>query len=109
MLVAMLAQEMLEEAGCAVTLVGTVEKALRLLATDEAFDAALVDLNLHGTPGFPVADALAAKCIPFAFATGYGADYLPAAYRGQPVLTKPYDDKRLQGMLAGLLGGKEAQ
>ncbi len=109
MLIAMLAQDMLEDAGCRVTAVGTVEKALRLLNSGQVFDAAIVDLNLNGVRTFQVADALATHGIPFAFATGYGGDNLAPAHQGRPVLSKPYHEKMLHDALLGLLGKEEAR
>ena len=54
-------------------------------------DAAVLDLNLGGETSVSVADALAARGIPFLVATGYGAAGLPAHLKHIPVLPKPYD------------------
>jgi hypothetical protein len=35
------------------------------------FDAAMLDVNLNGNKSYPVADALAARGVPFVFSTGY--------------------------------------
>ncbi|MBW3536028.1 MAG: baseplate J/gp47 family protein, partial [Gemmatimonadetes bacterium] len=44
--------------------------------------AALLDVNLgHGQTSYPVAEVLAARGIPFAFLTGYGATNVRARYR----------------------------
>ena len=37
----------------------------------EAIDAAVLDVNLKGQKSYPVADALAARGVPFVFSTGY--------------------------------------
>ncbi|OWU76138.1 chemotaxis protein CheY [Marinibacterium profundimaris] len=64
---------------------------------------ALVDVNLGSENSLPVAEACAARGIPFAMATGYGenedllADYPPA-----PVLRKPYDVEHVRAVLADL-------
>ncbi len=79
-----------------------VEDGLRLIAGDR-IDAALVDLNLGGVEGLPVADALAARAIPFAFVTGYGAAGLPAHLADRPVLQKPFRALDVEGLVAGLL------
>ena len=78
-----------------------VELAMRLPQALEAarrvdIDLAILDINLDGHQSFPVADILAERAIPFAFATGYGAAGLVEAYRGKPVLAKPFrfDDMR---------------
>jgi CheY-like chemotaxis protein len=109
MLIAMLAQDMLEEAGCLVTAVGTVQKAVGVLEAGQVFDAAIVDLNLNGERSFAVADVLATHGIPFAFATGYGRDNLPPAHQRRPVLPKPYHEKMLEAALIGLLRERQAQ
>ena len=36
----------------------------------EAIDAAVLDINLNGQKNYPVADALAARRVPFVFSTG---------------------------------------
>ena len=49
-LIAMLMQDMLEEAGCRVAAtVGTLDEALEL-ARSRTFDLAFIDLNLRGIP-----------------------------------------------------------
>jgi DNA-binding response OmpR family regulator len=47
-----------------------LEEALALL--DQPIDAAVLDANLNGHSVTPVAQALAARGVPFVFATGYG-------------------------------------
>src|SRR3546814_3933895 len=54
------------------------EEALALIAA-EPLAGALVDINLGDEKGWPVADALAAKDIPFAFTSG-GGDVIPPAH-----------------------------
>ena len=53
-------------------------------------DGAILDVNLHGEASYAVADALLARGVPFAFATGYGADALDRAYRGYRRCDKPF-------------------
>ncbi|MFZ4409273.1 MAG: HWE histidine kinase domain-containing protein, partial [Paracraurococcus sp.] len=61
------------------------------LARTERLDAALLDIDLDGTPVFPVAEALLARAVPFVFTTGYeAATILPQRFRGGPVLPKPF-------------------
>ena len=88
--------------------VSTVASAAR--AIDETpLDAALLDANLHGEPVERIAEALTRKGVPFAFATGYGREALPVAFRGAPVLAKPFDNQRLAAMLVRLLAPREEQ
>jgi CheY-like chemotaxis protein len=90
MLVLMDAEDMLADLGCrSVSTAATVDQALSLIGT-EFLDAALLDVNLNGDRSYPVADALAARGIPFAFATGYGAHGLRPIDCGRPLLMKPY-------------------
>ena len=66
-----------------------IEMAMEL-AHDSDFDFAVLDINVAGTKSFPVADLLRQRGIPFAFATGYGAEGLMDGYRDAPTLRKPY-------------------
>jgi CheY-like chemotaxis protein len=107
MMVAWLLEDMLADFGCAV--VGPaagVNQALAMLDA-EAFDAAVLDVNLKGQKSYPVADALAARGVPFVFSTGYNKDILPNSYQSFPVLQKPFDRLKLGDTLAKLLTPKE--
>ena len=64
------------------------EEALALIAA-EPLGGALVDINLGDEKGWPVADALAAKDIPFAFTSG-GGDVIPPAHAHRTLITKPF-------------------
>lgn len=68
--------------------IGTVSDALAALETTE-FDAALLDIDLHGVQSFEVAAVLSAKEIPFAFVSGYGHKLVPDGFNGVPFLCKP--------------------
>lgn len=107
MMVVMMIEQLLEEAGCTVTAAGRLEQAL-VHAQAERFDAALLDVNLNGEWSYPVGDVLAARGIPFVFATGYGVDGLPGDYPDVPVMAKPFKDHELLDTLRALLGGSGA-
>ena len=101
-LVSMLVEDMLSDLGC--TVIGPaaeLEEALRLAGSAE-MDAALLDVNLGGRPIFPVADALKARGVPFAFASGYGAAGLSEGHRGSLVLQKPFRESDLRRILESL-------
>ena len=68
----------------------------------EAIDAAVLDVNLKGQKSYPVADALAARGVPFVFSIGYNNDSLPNSYQSFPVLQKPFDRLKLGDTLAKL-------
>lgn len=66
------------------------------MASEAAFDFAVLDLNLAGVTSFPIADILRRRGIPFVFATGYGSAGLVDGYRNEPTLSKPFDSKALE-------------
>jgi two-component sensor histidine kinase len=98
-LLAMELEAGLAEAGAEV--VGTaalVEEAMRLV--DLPIDAAVLDCNLNGLSVEPVAEALAARGVPFLFATGYGeARGAPEGFDA-PIIRKPYDIAQITAALA---------
>jgi CheY-like chemotaxis protein len=105
MLVADLLEDMLDTLGAVVSGVAArVPDALALVG-DGAFDAAVLDVNVAGTPVTPVAEALAARGARFLFATGYGAAGVPAAFRDRAVLNKPYRAQDLEAALLNMLSG----
>ncbi len=99
MLVAMLIEDAVFDLGHQV--VGPamrVEAALEAVET-EAFDFAILDINLAGKTSFPVADRLVAMGIPFMFASGYGAAGLDERHRNAPIVQKPFAAEHLALML----------
>ena len=88
MIVAWLLQDMLADLGCAV--VGPAARVAQALAMidAEAIDAAVLDVNLNGQKSYPVADALAARGVPFVFSTGYETESLPNGYQSLPVVAE---------------------
>jgi CheY-like chemotaxis protein len=104
-LLAMLIEDMLEELGCEVLWTAhRVGKALDLVAQSEP-DAAVLDVNIAGDEVYPVAQALAARNIPFIFATGYGGRGLDESWRGRPIVQKPFQMEHLSRGLLSALGG----
>ena len=92
-LIAMLMEDLLEESGCRVAATaGRLDEALRMARSGD-FDLAFIDLNLRGTPAWPLAELLRARGIPFAFVTGYGTADTARTYADVPVLQKPLDRK----------------
>ena len=71
MMILMIIEDMLADLGCeSVTAAATVDQALALIDA-QVFDAAMLDMNLNGNKSHAVADALAARGVPFVFSTGY--------------------------------------
>ncbi|RDI53594.1 response regulator [Microvirga subterranea] len=92
----------LEKAGAKVVgPVPSVADALRLLATEDAIDGAILDVNLRGEKAYPVADVLRDRGIPFVLATGYEQWALPGAYKDVPRCEKPVDLRHLARTLFG--------
>jgi CheY-like chemotaxis protein len=95
MLLAFLLNDLLVEWGCAVVgPAGHVSKAM-VLAGSEELDGAILDVNLAGSDVYPVAQALAARGIPFIFVSGYAASRLPPEWRQRPTLQKPFQPTEL--------------
>jgi CheY-like chemotaxis protein len=107
MIVAWLLEDILSDLGCAVVgPAASVKQALAMVGA-EAIDAAVLDVNLDGEMSYPVADALAARGVPFVFSTGYDKDRLLDGYRTFPVLQKPFHQSELGDILAKLLTSKK--
>ncbi|HEX5776598.1 MAG TPA: response regulator [Caulobacteraceae bacterium] len=103
MLVSMLVEDMLADLGCTVVGPAAELDEAMTLAQDADIDLALLDVNLGGKPIFPVADALKARGVPFAFASGYGEAGLSEDHRGAAVLQKPFREADLAKALRGLV------
>jgi CheY-like chemotaxis protein len=102
MMIMMLIEDILVEQGATVAVASNVEQALGLLGT-HAFDVASLDVNLNGSKSYPVAEALAARGVPFVFSTGYSDHALNTAFCNRPVLQKPFRPQHLIESLTGLL------
>jgi CheY-like chemotaxis protein len=89
-LISAMTEEWLSELGHSV--VGPAHNlamALELAETD--LDAAIVDVTLGKDKSYPLADALSARGVPFALATGYGPDGIDPRYRARSTLGKPFE------------------
>lgn len=99
-IVAMCLEDVLFELGCeTIGPVGRLSEAL-LLAENENFDAAILDINLGGERSEPIANKLRSRTIPFAFASGYGTG--PDGFEA-PLISKPYRAADVQNVLRQLL------
>lgn len=79
----------------------TIDQAFSILNSTPP-DLAILDCALGQQESTPIAEALSAKNLPFAFATGRGAGSLPANFKNRPMITKPYvyeDVERVVGAL----------
>jgi PAS domain S-box-containing protein len=83
--------------------IGIVAQALESARTD-LIDGAILDVNVAGEAVYPVADALAARGIPFVFMTGYGSDGIDPRYAHVPALQKPIDMQMLRHIFVRKVG-----
>jgi CheY-like chemotaxis protein len=103
MLVLIMIEDMLADLGCeVVTAAATINQALALIEA-QVFDVAMLDMNLNGEQTYSVADALAARGVPFVFSTGYSGHDIRDGYRDRPVLKKPFRYDELNDVLSRLL------
>ncbi len=102
--VSFLIEDMLKELGCAnIWHARGVVQAIAILR-DRQPDAAVLDVNLAGELGYPIAEQLESAQIPFLFATGYGRNGIPAQWASKPTIQKPFRYDALAQALAALLG-----
>jgi DNA-binding response OmpR family regulator len=101
-LIAMMLEDFLDTLGHAVA--GTEDSVAGALAVTEkgGFDAAILDVHLHGEACWPVADALADRGIPFLLATGGHTEPPPARHADAPVLAKPFTIAGVEQALAAI-------
>jgi CheY-like chemotaxis protein len=103
MLILMMIEDMLADLGCeSVTSAATINQAIALI-NGQVFDAAMLDMNLNGKNSRAVADALAARGVPFVFSTGNSIHDVWDGYNGHAVLRKPFSNDDLVAMLTRLL------
>jgi CheY-like chemotaxis protein len=106
MMIALLLETMVADLGHEVAgPVARLEKGLEM-AEREPLDLAILDVNLNGKEVYPIAAALAARGIPFIFATGYGRAGLREPYRARPTLQKPYRTADLRAAIAEACDGR---
>jgi CheY-like chemotaxis protein len=89
--IALCLHDIVQGLGC--TVIGPVAQLATAmeLARNEAIDAALLDISLgNGEFSYPVARALEARGIPFAFVTAYAPAALDETFCGYAVVNKPF-------------------
>ena len=101
-LVAMMMEDILLEQGCTPEVAGEQKAALACIDGGR-FDAAILDVNLNGATSFPIAEALKARGVPFAFSTGYDERMLRDGFGDQPVIRKPFLPDKLLDVLCALV------
>jgi CheY-like chemotaxis protein len=76
---------------------GTLKEALDAIAAEPRIDVVMLDLNLGREPAWPVAEALAARGVPFGFTSGQGA--IDPRFADRPVFAKPVNEEKLKRFL----------
>jgi DNA-binding response OmpR family regulator len=106
-LISMLVEDWLGELGCEV--VGparTVAHGLALADSAE-LDGAILDVNLAEGTCYPLANALKARGVPLAFATGDGGVDEGEGFNDPVLLRKPFDFESVKATLHTLLKANE--
>jgi CheY-like chemotaxis protein len=80
----------------------TLESALALYRQQPAPHVAVLDINLRGTPVFPLAVQLQRDGIPFVFCTGYGDDPMAGCFKSVARFEKPLSQQGFADMLGEL-------
>src|SRR5262249_38832679 len=73
------------------------------IARSAPLDAAIFDIKLDGGISYELPEILAARRIPFGFATGYPQVSLDGKWADRPYMAKPFDFADVQRMLLMLL------
>lgn len=94
-MVAMMIEDMLEDLGHQVIATSARMSDASKLVSNASADLAILDVNLNGEETYPLADFLAAREIPFIFATGYGSSGIKPKWSAVPVLQKPFQSREL--------------
>ena len=79
-------------------------EALQLVASDE-IDGAIIDVSLGRESAYPLVDVLAARGIPFAFATGHCDAAIKRGYNAVAVLVKPFGLKPFELAVQTMVSG----
>ena len=94
-------EDMIIAEGAKTHFASSLDDALEL-ARSQVFDAALVDINLHGRESYPLARELLKRNVAVVFATGYGVEPLTGDLADVPAIAKPYDMPTIRAAFAGL-------
>ena len=100
-MISLMLEDLLTEAGCVVIgPAGTTVEALAFIAKEDVH-CAILDVKLTDGMSVHVAEALAARGIPFLVATGY--DAIPSGYNGARVLRKLFMPDEVVEAVADIL------
>ncbi|MDQ0474997.1 response regulator [Labrys wisconsinensis] len=105
-LLSLLLEDMVQDLGCTVAgNLSSLEAARGFLAAAPGpIDLAILDVNLGGTPSYPIAAMLDERGIPFLFVTGYDERDIDEAWRDRPRISKPFNVPDLEHAIARVAG-----
>jgi len=103
-IIALLLEDMIDELGMTVSARASTLAEARELAEAPSFDAAILDINLHGQMSYPAAELLARQGVPLVFVSGYARDRMPPLLANAPLVPKPYQPHQIAAALASVLG-----
>jgi DNA-binding response OmpR family regulator len=73
---------------------GSVDQAMEQVKRD-GFEVAVLDINLQGAEGYPIADELRRRGVSFVFASAYSEDPIPLRFADVHLWQKPYSELAL--------------
>ena len=79
-----------------------LKAALDLVATSD-IDGAIIDVSLGRESGYPLAEELAKRGIPFAFATGHSEAAIAPGHMAVAVLVKPFGLAPFQAVVEAIV------
>jgi CheY-like chemotaxis protein len=99
----------LHRAGLSVAGMAATQAAALKLAGQSRAGAAILDIDLGGQTGYPVAEVLRSRGIPFVFLTGYSHVAVPPPWQDVPLVEKPFEAATLIRCLhLAMAGGQVA-
>lgn len=109
-LIAMEMEDFLSDCGCRVVgPIGRLDEAIEAVDA-QAFDGALVDLNLRGNLSFPLVDRLVERGIPLVLCSGYvDLPEMRGRLEHLPYIKKPCDYGNLAELMVRLFRPQAAQ
>jgi CheY-like chemotaxis protein len=102
-LIALLLEEMMEDLGVRVTERAATLDQAHEAAQRDGFDAAILDINLHGRMCYPAAEELAQRGVPVVLVTGYARESVPLTLANAVVVSKPYQAGQIASALRRVL------
>ena len=104
-IIAMEAEDILRSLGVEHVEIATKVAQAMTLISEQAFDFALLDVDLGGETSFEFAHALMTSGVAFGFVSGYGEDVVfPASLQEMPRISKPFNENSISRLLTAAAG-----